>query len=305
MPFSSENVDELHFSRPAAADIPIGRETLSLPDGTGTPVLRHTAASAGQVRRPVLYMHGIQSHPGWFIGSAQALARAGHEVFQITRRGSGAATARRGDATSASQLLRDVDAAVDHVLDRTGADEAALVGVSWGGKLLTAYAVQAPPRATSLTLVAPGIVPRVDVSWSAKLAIAACRVFRPGRYFDIPLNGEALFTDNPAMREYLRDDPHRLHRATARFLVVSAMLDRAIARAPAGALKVPTTLLLARRDRIIDNAATARALQRLAAGRLSVWELDAAHTIEFEPDPDEFFVALRQAVAGEKEGAIA
>ncbi|HAU36213.1 MAG TPA: hypothetical protein DCX07_00665, partial [Phycisphaerales bacterium] len=39
-----------------------------------------------------------------------------------------------------------------------------LVGVSWGGKLATAYAAWARRgvEIASLTLVAPGIVPRVD-----------------------------------------------------------------------------------------------------------------------------------------------
>lgn len=292
--------EALHFARPLAGDVPVRREAWALPGGGEALVLRH--GPVGPAGVPVLYLHGIQSHPGWFVGSAQALARAGHEVFQLTRRGSGAARAGRGDAASKAQLLDDVARAGRTVIDETGAEAVALLGVSWGGKLAAAAALARDVPLATLTLVAPGIASRVGVSAWTKLAIAAARCWGGGRYFDIPLNEPELFTDNPPMQEYLRDDPHRLRRATARFLVASAMLDRALARAPAGALKVPTTLILARRDRIIDNAATREAVERLTGGRVAVAELDAAHTIEFEPDVSGFFDLLCRAVAGRREG---
>lgn len=298
------DLEKLSFACQPADDAPVGRETLVLPDGCRTLVLRHRRTlSSGPAPEqpgppPVLYVHGIQSHPGWFIRSAQALARAGSEVFQVTRRGSGPVTAGRGDAASAAQLMDDVDAAVRYVLEKTRTDRVALLGVSWGGKLLTAYALEAPDidRIDSLTLVAPGIAPLVDVPARTKLAILAARCFHPGMYFDIPLNDVSLFTDNPAMRQYLRDDPHRLHRATARFLFTSAMLDRKINRANERALTVPTTLILAGRDRIIDNETTCDVLEWLADRPVSIRRLDAAHTIEFEPDPEPFHKILRQAV---------
>ena len=293
---------ELSFARPLERDVPLRRETWVLPDGCETLVLRHVPA--GRKGPPVLYVHGIQSHPGWFVGSAQALARAGHEVFQVTRRGSGPAGAGRGDAASARQLLDDVASAARCVLDKSGAEKLALVGVSWGGKLLAAYAPAADAPAATLTLVTPGIVPRVDVSLRTKLAIAAARCCCPRKYFDIPLSDPELFTDNPPMREYLQGDPHRLHRATARFLVASAVLDKALARAPAGSVRLPTTLILARRDRIIDNAATRAEVARLTAGRAEVFELDAAHSIEFEPDVRGFYDLLCRAVAGDREGSV-
>jgi len=288
----------LSLSRPAVGDVATETETLVLTDGVRTHVFQHAGPRTD--RMPVLYVHGIQSHPGWFVGSAQALARAGHAVFQVTRRGSGLAGVRRGDAPSAGQLLDDVAVAIEHVRDATGADRLALVGVSWGGKLLTAYALARPGAVASLTLVAPGIVPRVTVPRRTKLAIAAARVFRPAMTFDIPLSDVALFTDHPPMREYLRRDAHRLRRATARFLVASAMLDRRLSGTGDGALAVPTTLMLAERDRIIDNSATTGVVARLTGGRARTVRLDAAHTMEFEPDPAMFFEALCGAVAGQE-----
>jgi len=281
----------LVFPRPRDGGVELREEVLGLPDGYQTPVLHHVGAGGGG-GPPVLYAHGIQSHPGWYVGSADALAAAGHDVFQVTRRGSGTNTAGRGDAPSAGRLLDDVEAALEWLCARTGADAAALLGVSWGGKLLTAFALDRPRRVASLTLVAPGLCQRVDVSAGTKLAIAASLLCCPRRRFDIPLSDVRLFTDRPDMQDYLRNDPHRLQRATARLMLASRRLDRRLTRAPDGSLRVPTTLILAERDRIIDSKATAALVRRLTAGRARVRTFDAEHSIEFVPDPAGFFAAL-------------
>ena len=266
-------------------------------DGTIASVYIHEPASGRPRCRPVVYLHGIQSHPGWFVASAAELAEAGHPVFQITRRGSGDAEHARGDAPSAAVLLNDVWDACRFAL-RDGADGVHLVGVSWGGKLAACFtagqAADLPIR--SLTLVAPGIVPQVDVSPATKLSIALALLCCPQRRFDIPLNDPALFTDVEEMREYLRDDPWRLHRATARFFYASRRLDVMFRRAPAGGLAPATTLILADRDRVIDSAATEAALRRLAGPRLEVLRLPGSHTLEFESNPRPLYDALIAAV---------
>jgi len=298
----------MHFNEQrSAADLPFARplpptarpesEVLRLADGYETQVLRHRPRGPRR-RLPVLYVHGIQSHPGWFVGSAAAMADRGHEVFQVTRRGSGRAARARGHADSVGQLLDDLEVSCRFVLDTSGAGRVHLLGVSWGGKLLACYgALGRGSRAiASLTMVAPGIAAKVSVSLARKLAVAASLIFNPKRRFDIPLSDVELFTDNEAMLAYLRADPYRLLKATARFLYVSRCLDGLVRKAPAGALTMPTTLILARRDRIIDNAATRRAVERLTAGRVLVEELDGAHTLEFQEDTGPYYQALAAAM---------
>jgi len=270
------------------------REELLLDDGYGTGVFHHAPPGDGPGSLPVLYLHGIQSHPGWFFASARQLALDGHDVFQVTRRGSGANRTARGHARSAGQVLDDVRAAVRFVLERTGSSKLVLVGVSWGGKLAAAFASlpSGRDRIASLTLIAPGIVPRVDVSFATKLAIAASLIFCPRAKFAIPLDDPELFTDNEAMREFLRRDPLGLRRATARFMYASRGLDRIISRAPRGALNVPVTVILSGGDQIIDSDATARTVEHLAGGRQEVVDLPGAHTQEFNADPTAFHEAL-------------
>ena len=314
------------FARPVPERRFPQRLTLRLDDGYETYAYVHRPVQ-DRGRLPVLYVHGIQSHPGWFVGSALALADAGHTVFQVARRGSGENRRARGDAASAGLLLRDLGAACRFIRQDTGADRLHLLGVSWGGKLVCALAAETnriawwdagpgePSRAkwgswptapeaphrpigvASVTLVSPGIVPKMDVSPLMKLAIAACLILCRRRTFAIPLSDVELFTDNEPMREYLRGDPYRLQRATARFLYASRRLDRSLRRAPAGALKAPTTLILAARDRIIDNSGTREVIGRLSADRAVVEELEGSHTLEFQPDPRPFYAALVSAVS--------
>lgn len=290
------------FSPPRA--LPAGAHprilTMALPDGYPTYLAAYDPPAAAPARTPVLYLHGIQSHPAWFASSAAYLAAAGHAVFQVARRGSGANARDPGHAASAAQLLADLAAAIEFVRGRCRADRVHLVGVSWGGKLAAAYAL-APERAAglaSLTLVAPGLAPQVDLGPIVKARIALCLLFHPRARFDIPLNQADLFTDNPAMRTWLDGDPLRLHRATARFLYASRSLDGLLTRARRGELTTPATLLLASRDRIIDNPRTRAIMERLTAGRAGVRELEGAHTLEFEANPEPFYRALLEALGG-------
>jgi pimeloyl-ACP methyl ester carboxylesterase len=305
--------DPLPLSRPVPPDVRLDRAAVELPDGYKTPAHVYTALAAqprAQRQDPVVYLHGIQSHPGWFSGSAAYLAQHAHPVLVPTRRGSGANTVARGDAASAELLLEDVATCCRLAMAMFDAPRVCLVGVSWGGKLAAAFCTRRWPgvEVGSLTMVAPGIVSKVDVPLSEKLAIGLALLGRPAPgeprgsgMFDIPLSDVELFTDNPPMRDYLARDTYRLHRATARFLYASRKLDSILRAASGlgprrGALSLPTTLMLASRDRIVDNDATRRVIAHLTAGKARVEQFDAAHTIEFEPDPAAFHAALLAAV---------
>ncbi|QOJ13163.1 MAG: alpha/beta fold hydrolase [Planctomycetia bacterium] len=255
-------------------------------------------------RTPILYFHGIQSHGGWYEWSAARLARvSGAAVVMVDRRGSGMNRDARGDVPDGGRWLADVSELADALsVDAAGAVNAArvrLAGVSWGGKLAAAWALANPGRVEALLLLAPGIFPRVDVSFARKIEIGVSLVSNPTRAFEIPLSDPALFTSNAAAQSAIAADPLKLTHATARFLYHSARMDRMCARARAGALHVPTTLLLAERDRIIRNRETRQWAERVCAGGLRLRELAGAeHTLEFEEPTAEFEAELDRWAAG-------
>lgn len=241
-------------------------------------------------RGAILYLHGIQSHGHWFETSAQRLAEAGFAVLLPDRRGSGRNENARGHAASAYLLLRDATEAMDELHTRTGFDRFHVLGVSWGGKLAVALYGHAPTRLASLTLVAPGLFPKVDLPFRTKLHVGWSALAWRKTPFDIPLNDPQLFTANVERQDFLRSDPLALHQVTAAFLLTSRKLDKLaqnITRLPSGP---PLRLFLAGHDHIIDNDRTRQFITSLRWPRKEITEYpDAEHTLEFEADPEPYF----------------
>jgi len=245
-------------------------------------------------RGAVVYLHGIQSHGQWFEGSARSLADAGYAVLLPDRRGSGRNRADRGHTPSAKRWFRDVAECFNELHVRTGFDRLHLVGVSWGGKLALAMGYYLPERLQSVTLVAPGLFPKVDLTVGQKIKAGWSRLFAPRRLFEIPLREPALFTAHPERQAFIREDPLALREVTASFLLASRRLDGYIRRHAGTRRDIPLKLFLAGRDRIIDNARTRRFVRSLPWQRCEITEYpDAHHTLDFEPDPSLFHADLR------------
>jgi len=257
------------------------------------PPQRDARPSAG-----FIYLHGIQSHGGWFEWSASLLAQTGNPVLLPDRRGSGLNRQDPGDTPAAQRWLADIDELAAWLETQYAIERFGVVGVSWGGKLAVAWALRNNERVERLLLVAPGLFPAVNLGiigrWRVGLALL-CGGHRP---FPIPLDDPRLFTDNPARQAFINDDPLKLTHATARFLYQSSKLDRQLAKAAPGSLRVPVTLALATRDRIIRNSPTERWLRRLAAQPVTVRVFPAAHTLEFEEPVAAFEDFVRQWAAG-------
>jgi alpha-beta hydrolase superfamily lysophospholipase len=110
----------------------------------------------------------------------------------------------------------------------------------------------------------------------------------------IPLDDPQLFTSDPDWQQFIRDDQLALHSATVSFLRSSCELDRLAAEAP-GRIRCPLLMMLAGRDRIIDNKATRRYFERFASTRRKLIEYSQAqHTLEFEPNRDQFVADLTE-----------
>jgi acylglycerol lipase len=247
-------------------------------------------------RAAVLYLHGIQSHAGWYADSSQFLAESGFAVYQLERRGSGMDQAHeRGHVERAAVWLADVEAAAELARAETGAPGVHLLGVSWGGKLALACAARRPELYRSLMLAAPGILSLITLPLARQLHVALCLLVGRGRHrFPIPLGDPALFTGTPARRQYVAEDPLSLRDVTARFLYESRQLDGLALRA-ARQVQLPVFLALAETDRIINNAATRKLVDAMPARRHRVAVYAGAHhTLEFDPDPSSYFADLRK-----------
>ena len=239
-------------------------------------------------RSHILYLHGIESHGGWFLPAARRLAARGCTTWLVDRRGSGLNRDEApGDAESADVLLEDVARFRDHV----GDPPLTLVGLSWGGKLATAAAIDRPRNVESLVLVTPGLRVKVRPPARDLVRIAVDRLFGQGRArVRVPIDDE-MFSADAGVLDFIRGDVARLRDVTSRLLLAGSALDRRVARGIAS-LPVPVLLCLAEDDPIVDEPALLRLLSRLPAGSLRVRRFPGRHSIQLE-SPD----ALTHAVA--------
>lgn len=261
--------------------------------------------ASGPAKAKVVFLHGITSHGGWYGQCAEYLAAQGFDVAFLDRRGSGLNGDSMGDIGRWTTWIDDV---VNYLRPQAGIDTSApapppnvpiiLCGISWGGKLAAAVARRMPGQLAALVLNCPGIYSPF-MPGIAKRAVLSVPVPRrlQQRRMRIPLRKPELFTDSPRWREFIARDPLALRTITWRFAQEDRKLTR-YARDAAGFLRLPTLMLLAGRDRIVDNSHTRDYFGRIASDRKILIEYhSAAHTLEFEPDTTPYFRDLAEWMA--------
>ncbi len=263
--------------------------SIPLPDG-------HAAYArywpARELAGAVLYLHGIQSHCGWYEESARRLQQAGFAVLQPDRRGSGRNQADRGHAESQEQLIDDGLTCGRRVLELTGLKQFHLIGISWGGKLACAMAAAEPGLVRSLSLVCPGLFPLVDVSGAEKFKIGLSMIGNSRRHFDIPLNDPHLFTSQPDKIEFLQSDELTLRQVTASFFLASRRMDCVLRDLPKIS-PIPLHLMITDDDDIIDSGKTVAFVRQLRwPGTRITHYPDCKHTLEFEAVREEYWSDL-------------
>jgi alpha-beta hydrolase superfamily lysophospholipase len=250
-------------------------------------------ASTVPEKARLVCLHGIQSHGGWYQNSCGRLAAAHYAVSFLDRRGSGLNDCYRGDTPGFRRLLDDV---AEFVRAERPAPTVPLflLAISWGGKLAVALQRRHPGLVDGLVLLCPGLCPRVSPTLGERLAILRARFRSPLQEFPIPLDEPELFTNSPPWQQFIRNDPLALRRATARFMFASGGLDFYLALAPRH-VHVPTLVMLAGQDRIVDNGRTRAYVSRFSTADKKIIEYpEAHHTLEFEPNPDPYLTDLVQ-----------
>jgi acylglycerol lipase len=219
-------------------------------------------------RAALVLSHGVMSHAGWLQPLCEALAQRGITAAAVDRPGSGQ---RREDpgACEPERWIAGLTEAVE-ALRGEGAP-VSLLGWCWGAR--TAVLAAERVRPDRLVLAAPGLV-------MAEAVRARATALAAGDADPVPLPfAIEAFSDEPRVIDFIRADRLAWTGQPRAFLAPSrAVLGRALAVLPA--LDLPVHVLLAERDRIVDNAATtamlsAATLRRLPGGHALVLE-DAA-----------------------------
>jgi len=248
----------------------------------GQPLAYRRFDPSGDVRGSLVYLHGIQSHGGWYVDTAEELARRGYAVYLPDRRGSGLNDGPRGWFGSRRQLVADVGTFVEEA--RRAAPEAPVFVVAgcWGARPGLQFAEDRWLDIAGLVLVNPALRARVDLDLREKLQIGISRLLDERRPMRVPLEPE-LFTNEPDSRAMIRDDVFALREVTARFYFEMALWDQHLRRLEE--LKVPVLMLQATEDPIVDVDWVTGWFRRLRApAKKLVLYADFAHILDFEPE---------------------
>ena len=257
----------------------------------------------GKPKGFVLCLHGIQSHSGWYEYSSGKLCDAGYEVVFVDRRGSGLNQPERGHARHHDRLINDVVQALEDLRIRRNAVAptvpVTLLGLSWVGKLASVVAARRQELIDGLVLLYPGIRSHFEASIldNVKLSLAReAELFE--KLIPIPLDDPQLFTGVPESQAFIRNDNLSLRDVTVSFLLANRELDSLTQAAPPE-IRCPAIMMLAGKDRIIDNPATAKWYNSLASQERALFEYpNACHTLEFEPDRDQWISDLTNWLDG-------
>jgi alpha-beta hydrolase superfamily lysophospholipase len=259
-------------------------------EGVSVPVRLFGAAGS---RTPLLMVHGLQSHSGWFSQSAAFVAGLGHPVYVIDRRGSGLSRAARGDSKDFLEWSADIRAVADQAMARHGHDHVLVLGHCFGAIPATVYAETDSATVKGLILTTPGIFTHTSIPLSQTLKIATTISGRRNYYFPVPLDPDQ-FSELPEYEPFIATDPLAL-RAVTGDLYWQVHKARKYIRRNRDKLSMPILAGFAGEDEIADNARNREWLAGVPSGdKTEVVYTDARHILEYSVERKNFFADLQR-----------
>jgi alpha-beta hydrolase superfamily lysophospholipase len=237
---------------------------------------------------PLVMLHGLRSHSGWFVQSAAFLASLGHPVYSFDRRGSGLSRQTRGHTNGWGEIIDEVHAVVTHAAQRHGRSRVHVLGHCFGAIPGAVFACRCPNLVASLILPTPGVGTHMALTPLEKVQIAFLRFARPRHRIALPLAAEDL-ADLETDRRFIREDALSLHELTARFYF-EIFRARKFLKRNLRCLTSPLFMALAGRDRISDNERNTVFFDGTASvnKKLKIYP-DATHILEFSREKEAFF----------------
>lgn len=225
--------------------------TFTASDGDNLAVQHWPLPDDVRPRGVVLLVHGLGEHAGRYDRVASRLAEWGFEVRGYDQFGHGESGGVRGGLSSDARLLADLGEMVEAARTRTPEGlPLILLGHSMGGLVAAKYAAAHPGAVDALVLSSPALGTRIR-GWRRLLLRTLAR-FAPNLRVGNGLQTRWLSHDPEVERAYLADPlvHDRISARLARFIAEGG--PEVVAQAPRW--KVPTLLMYAGADRLVDPA---------------------------------------------------
>lgn len=281
-----------HDRRPMIPASTATLSTFTASDGDNLALRDWPVAEGVPLRGVVLLVHGLGEHAGRYEHVARELNNWGFAVRGYDQFGHGESGGPRGGLPTAGRLVDDLAEMVQSARTRTpDGVPLILLGHSMGGLVAAQYAAAHPASIDALVLSSPALGTRA--SGLQKLLLRTLPRLAPNLRVGNGLQTRWLSHDPAVERAYLAD-PLVHDRISARLAGVITGGGRQVV-AQAAQWKVPTLLIYAGRDRLVDPAGS-RAFAAAAPARLVTSRCfeDLYHEIFNEQDAQPVFDCLRR-----------
>ncbi len=213
-------------------------------------------APEGPPRGRVLLVHGLGEHMGRYVHVAEQLRAWGFAVRGYDHYGHGRSAGPRGDMVNARCLMGDLACMIDvtRQLSLAQGKPLILLGHSLGG-LISASAVAEQLRPIDgLVLSSPALA--TSANFVQKMLLTILPKLAPHLCVDNGLKADFVARDSQVVKAYLADPlvHRRISAGLAQWIVQQA--PRTLAQA--AHWQVPTLLIYARADRLVDPAGSAQ-----------------------------------------------
>ncbi|WP_201607449.1 alpha/beta fold hydrolase [Psychrobacter okhotskensis] len=251
---------DLHLS---SSEVVSGESCYNAYDGTAIyyrywlTMLLENVKQAGQQhtqQRQVILLHRGHEHSGRLAELGEQFAKAGYQVFAWDARGNGRSGGIKDHAESVTELERDLDGFVQLVIGQTGIaiTDTLIVASSIGAVLAAAWVHDYAPNIRGMILGTPALSIRLYMPFaipSLKVARALGLMSRVSSY----VKAQVLTHDKDAQQAYNADPLISNSISTDLLIDTHATGQRLLD--DAGAITVPTFILCAGKDYVVDKQA--------------------------------------------------
>ena len=261
-------------------------------DGENIAVQDWPLARGAALRAVVVLVHGLGEHAGRYDRLAAQLNGWGFAVRGYDQYGHGESGGRRGALPTPLRLQEDLADVVESTRQRVGGAVPLIVlGHSLGGLVAASLVARRGAPIEGLVLSSPLLGLRLGVA--QKLLLATLPRVAPNLTVGNGLDPRDLSHDAGVVAAY-RADPLVHDRVSGRLAAFMAQTGEAVIER-AREWSVPTLLLYAGADRIVDAAATRRFAQAAPPAVVTAHCFDRlAHEIFNELDPQPVLARLRR-----------
>jgi alpha-beta hydrolase superfamily lysophospholipase len=242
-------------------------------------------------RGQVLLVHGLGEHAGRYDALAGVLNDWGFAVRGYDQYGHGESDGPRGTLPHANRLLDDLADLVESARVRKPGLPLILLGHSLGGLVAASFVARTLLAVDALVLSSPALATRMTPL--QKMLMAVVPRIAPNLTMGNGVDPKWLSHDQQVVRAYLNDP--RVHDRISGRLARFIEDEGALVRARAGAWKVPTLLMYAGDDRVVDSAGSQAFSGAAPSAYVSSRCFDGLyHEIFNEPGSQPVYDCLRQ-----------